>query len=83
MNKTTLILDVHETGECHIGEGKTFGFAAYELIEKIRLCYGLESLDEGYLFEALTEVLKADDGVYKHFDMSVPETNFTLTMVVS
>jgi hypothetical protein len=76
----TLILDIEETGASHKAEGKNFGEASLDLLDKISREYGSDCLDDGYIFEALAGVLGKDDSIYTHADFSLPEANFTLTL---
>ena len=73
-----IILQPAEEYFSTVGEGKTFGAAARNLIEKVISDYSIESLDDGILFKALGEL--KEHGEYKHFDFSTPEDAFELTM---
>jgi hypothetical protein len=73
-----IILQPGEEHFATIGEGKSFGAAAYDLIQKVISDYAVESLSDGILFAALGEL--QEKGEYKYFDFSCPEQSFELTL---
>jgi len=75
-----ITLKIKETNDSLEGKGESFGRAALNLLNEIVNFFGPESLDDGHIFECLSELCLSKENKYKYFDFSCPEDRFELVV---
>jgi hypothetical protein len=73
-----IVLQPEAEYHCVFGEGKNFGEAAMDLLNKVCFEFSVSSLNDGILFEALSKLQEHGEFIYSA--MPDDEESFTLTL---